>query len=253
MLDRDAVERQYVSLGKQIRSGQFPCVRPEYALALAHSVRIAQCAGIDRITVVELGVAGGRGLVDLCDTADVYSRMFNIEFDIVGFDIASGMPDAIDYRDHPEIWYPGQFDVRGETNDIHERLAGRAQLIVGNVSETVPEFVAGFGNSVLGFVSIDLDHYSATKNSMALFDMPAENYLPAVPVFVDDINTAITYNPWQGEALAINEFNNTHLLRKIEEKHQVWQQTNFHVLHLFDHPMRTGAVKMPYPLDYGPF
>jgi hypothetical protein len=163
------------------------------------------------------------------------------------------MPTAVDYRDHPEIWNPGQFDVRGESDDINLRLAGRAQLIVGDVAETVPEFVANFGNRVLGFVSIDVDHYSATKNSMSLFEMPSERYLPAVPVYVDDANTSITYNPWSGEALAINEFNQLHTNRKIEEKHTVWQQTNFHVLHLFDHPMRSGATKIPFPLDYGPF
>ena len=88
---------------------------------------------------------------------------------------------------------------------------------------------------------------------MPLFDMPAENYLPAVPVFVDDMNTGITYNPWCGEAAAVSEYNQEHEHRKIEEKHVLWGIQNFHVLHLFDHPMRSGAVKPVHSLDYGPF
>ena len=257
MHDRDhlnKMERQYIALGQRIRNNDFPCLRAEYALTLAHSVRIAQCSGVDRITVVELGVAGGRGLEDLCHISELYHKMFGIEFDIVGFDIASGMPNAIDYRDHPEIWHPGQFDVRSETGDLRQRLEARgAQLIVGNVAETIPEFVANFGDRVLGFVSIDLDHYSGTRDSMPLFNMPPENYLPAVPVYVDDMNTGITYNPWCGEHAAIQEYNQANSLRKFEEKHVLWGIQNFHILHLFDHPVRTGTKKIPYPLEYGPF
>lgn len=253
MLDRDAVEQQYVRLGRQIREGMFPCVRQEYALTLAHSVRLAQCSGIDRITAIELGVAGGRSLLDLCDIADRYTRIFGVKIDIVGFDIAYGMPSAADYRDHPEVWHTGQFDVHSETEELKKKLNGRAELIIGNVSETIPEFIAGFGNRVLGFVAVDLDQYSGTRDSLPLFKMPAENYLPAVPMYVDDMNTGITYNPWCGEALAIREFNELNTKRKIEEKHVLWGIQNFHVLHLFDHPMRTGAVQPPYALDYGPF
>lgn len=251
MLDR--VEQQYVNLGRQIRNGMFYCVRPEYALTLAHSVRLAQCAGVDRITAIELGVAGGRSLVDLCDIADRYTKIFGVKIDVVGFDIATGMPSAVDHRDHPEVWYTGQFDVHNKTAELEKTLNGRAELIIGNVSETIPKFIAEFGNRTLGFVSIDLDQYSGTRDSLSLFNMPAENYLPAVPIYVDDIHTGITYNPWAGEALAIREFNELNTKRKIEEKHVLWRVHNFHVLHLFDHPMRTGAVKPPYPLDYGPF
>ena len=257
MLDRthlDQLEKQYRELAKRIRSNNFPCVRPEYALTLAHSFRIAHCSGIDRITIVELGVAGGRGLEDLCHISEQYRDMFGIDYDVVGFDIATGMPDSIDYRDHPEIWHPGQFNVSSETDNLRERIEARgAQLIIGNVAETIPKFVSEFGDRVLGFVSIDLDHYSGTKNSMPLLDMPAKNYLPAVPIYVDDMNTGITYNPWCGEHAAINEFNQSHTNRKIEEKHVLWGIQNFHVLHLFDHPIRTGTVTPPHPLDYGPF
>ena len=256
MLDReylDQLEQQYIELAWRIRNNEFSCVRAEYALTLAHSFRIAHCAGVNKITIIELGVAGGRGLEDLCHIAEQYREMFNIDFEVVGFDIATGMPNAIDYRDHPEIWHPGQFDVHSETDDLRQRIEARgAQLIIGNVAETIPKFISEF-NGVIGFVSIDLDHYSGTRDSMPLFNMPPENYLPAVPVYVDDMNTGITYNPWCGEHAAIEEYNQANTLRKIEEKHVLWGIQNFHVLHLFDHPARTGAKKIPYPLDYGPF
>ena len=257
MLDRpwlNQTEVQFQALARRIRNGKFPCRRNEYALTLAHSFRIAVCAGVDRITIIELGVAGGNGLEDLCHIAEQYREMFGVDFDVVGFDAGSGMPAAVDYRDHPEIWHSGQFDVHGETDNLTQRLEARgARLIIGNVADTVPKFIAEFGNRVLGFVSIDLDQYTGTKASMPLFDMPAENYLPAVPVFVDDMNTGITYNPWCGEAAAVSEYNQEHEHRKIEEKHVLWGIQNFHVLHLFDHPMRSGAVKPVHSLDYGPF
>ena len=74
-------------------------------------------------------------------------------------------------------------------------------------------------------------------------------YLPLSLVYFDDIRDP-RCNSWCGELLAINEFNETHLLRKIERdrflrtrrimKGAGWidQMYNFHVL---DHPLRRSS------------
>ena len=238
------LEEQFNSFGAQARDGKFG--RAEYALSLAHGVYIALNCGYKKITAIELGVAGGNGLRDLCLIADNLESKFDLEIDVIGFDTGTGLPELKDYRDHPEMWHQGEFCV----TDIN--LPPRARLILGDVANTVPEFVQTF-NGILGFVSIDLDLYSSTVSAMPLFELHARNYLPVMPVYVDDMNVCIGYNPWCGEELALSEFNDLHKLRKFEQKSDIWRIQNFHVFHVFDHPIRTGAEKPLRPLTNQPF
>jgi hypothetical protein len=83
---------------------------------------------------------------------------------------------------------------------------------------------------------------------MPLFEMSAENYLPALPVYVDNINTILSYNQWCGEALALAEFNQSHNHRKFVENHRSWGIDNLYTFHVFDHPFRLGLKTPPNPL-----
>jgi len=244
------LEQQFKEIAHNIREGKLDLGRRVYALTLAHSFYQALLCGYRKFTAVELGVATGNGLLDLCRATEYYSNRFDITVDIVGFDTGTGLPAIQDFRDHPEIWKSGDYSL-GRGN-LHNRLPANAQLILGNVADTVPRFCQQFQNSRLGFVSIDLDLYSSTVSAMPLFEMSADQYLPAVPVYVDDMNNSITYNPWCGESLAIRNFNNRHELRKFEEKSAKWQIDNFHVLHVMDHPYRNGTIHPPNSLAIGP-
>ena len=246
----EQLARQFKEITHNIRQGKLDLGRRVYALTLAHSFYQALLCGYSKFTAVELGVATGNGLLDICRAVEYYSNQFGIEVDVVGFDTGTGLPDIQDHRDHPEIWTAGDYSL-GRSN-LQSRLPSNAKLILGNVADTVPQFCRQFQQSRLGFVSIDLDLYSSTVAAMPLFEMSADFYLPAVPVYVDDINNSITYNPWCGESLAIRNFNSQHVLRKFEEKSANWQIDNFHVFHVMDHPYRNGTIHPPNSLAIGP-
>ena len=105
------VEHQFREIARNIREGKLDLGRRVYALALAHSFYQTLLCGYSKITVVELGVATGNGLLDLCCAAEYYSRKFNIAVDIFGFDTGSGLPSIQDFRDHPEIWKSGDYSL----------------------------------------------------------------------------------------------------------------------------------------------
>jgi hypothetical protein len=232
-----------IDIAKQIRAGTLNLGRQNYSLSLAHAVLQAQYCHYNKITAIEFGVAHGSGLRELCQAAAYYREHCGIEIEVYGFDNAVGLPpQEHGYKDHPEVWRQGAFSM-GDPESIRANLPSWAKLIIGDVANTVPDFMATFADtgSKLGFVSIDVDYYSSTVPCLKIFEMAPDLYLPATPVYVDDMNCLITYNEWCGEALAIKEFNDAHELRKIDAKPN-FGIVNFHVLHVLDHPIRTGAV-----------
>jgi hypothetical protein len=236
------LHQRFKELTKEIREDRLKIGRPSYVMPLVYSVQEALLCGYNKISAIELGVASGAGLIDLCKAADYFQVEFGVDIEVYGFDMGVGMPASQDYRDHPELWQQGDF---AQPDTLVSELPSRAKLIIGNVADTIPKLVNNFLYARIGFVSIDLDYYSSTMSAMPLFDLAPDNYLPAVPVYVDDMNTHLCYNPWCGEAAALAEFNRTHHNRKFEEKHKCWGMDNFHVFHVFDHPFRNGTVKPP--------
>lgn len=238
-------------VGQRIRNGSLDLGRAHYALSVAHGALQAIYCNYDKICVVELGVAQGHGLLDLCKAAAFFRDDLGIDIQVYGIDNATGLPPLTDHRDHPEIWAEGQFCM-GDPDELRARLPPFAKLLIGDVGDKIEEFFNSEFGSRLGFASIDVDYYSSTKRLLKLFENSAEYYLPATPVYVDDVKVLLTYNQWCGEELAIAEFNEDHAFRKIEAKPQ-FHVHNFHVLHVLDHPIRTGAVKPRFPFEIRPF
>jgi hypothetical protein len=233
------------SITPKIRSGELWLGRKHYALSLAHGVLQAQYCGYKQLIAIEFGVFHGAGLLDLCKAAEYFSENSGIEIKVYGFDTGTGLPPQLNgHIDHPEIWQQGNFAMY-DPNDLKEKLPPFAELILGNISETLPVFIDTFknSNSNLGFVSLDVDLYSSSVPCLKIFETSAERLLPAVPMYVDDVNWLITYNKWCGEALAIEEFNKRNEFRKIDEK-QNFKIENFHVCHVLDHPARTGEMRV---------
>ena len=74
---------------------------------------------------------------------------------------------------------------------------------------TVPEFVRTFQPPPVGFVSIDLDLYSSTREALQIFARSDMRMLRHVPLYVDDIDFFASHDH-AGELLAISEFNESH-------------------------------------------
>ncbi|MBV8800505.1 MAG: hypothetical protein JO208_11950 [Alphaproteobacteria bacterium] len=227
-------------------------VRQQYAFPILYAADAARKYGYDSITVVEFGVAGGAGLLNMCRIAERTKAATGIEIRVVGFDTGRGMPPAIDYRDLPEHFQQGDFPM--DVAKLRAALPAFAELIIGDVQETVPRFLAGLsGQSPLGFVAIDVDYYSSARACLGILNGPATTYLPLVPVYLDDIGVDGS-NAWTGELLAVNEFNADQAFRKIAPftllrsrrifKNPQWIDRMF-AAHIHDHPKRSPAARRP--------
>ncbi len=180
--------------------------RPHYLLGVLRAAEDARQFRVPEISVIEFGVAGGNGLLALQKEAGAVERATGVKIKVYGFDNGSaGLPNFIgDHRDHPDVWIPGDYSMNEA--ELRSRLEPRTTLILGNVRDTVPEFVADPRNPPVGFISIDLDLYSSTLDALRILSLPNKRMLNRVPLYFDDINMFISHGK-AGELLAIADFN----------------------------------------------
>ena len=213
--------------------------RPHYAYGMRSAAWEARKLGLAGITVVEFGVAGGNGLVAMEDHAVAIEQETGISIRVVGFDSGGGLPAPETYRDAPFLWAGGDFAM--DQAKLRSRLS-RAELVLGDVRDTVGEFVSNVDPSQpIGFVSFDLDYWSSTVAAFDIFRSNAEACLPRVWCYFDDIIAMI---PDIGELLAIDQFNEEFTDRKVRHPYAlrtnlpfrpVWANQMFQA-HFFEHP-----------------
>jgi hypothetical protein len=227
-------------------------VRQQYAFPILYAADAAKRYGYKTVTIIEFGVAGGAGLLNMCRIAERTRAATGIEFRIYGFDTGKGMPAPLDYRDLPESFQAGDFPMDVEV--LKQALPDFAELIIGDIAETVPEFLDTLPDDApIGFVAVDVDYYSSAKNALEVLTGAPDLYLPVVPVYLDDIGVDGS-NPWTGELLAVDEFNRDNRLRKIAPftllrsrrifKNTQWIDRMF-AAHIHDHALRSPAHRRP--------
>ncbi len=216
--------------------------RANYAYGTYYAALQARALNIPKISTIEFGVAGGSGLVELENIAFEVEKETGVVVDVYGFDTGSGMPQPKDYRDMPYVWQPGFFKM--DVAALQARLK-KAQLVLGDVEETIGEFVKE-KPAPIGFISFDLDYYYSTVEALKLCEQDSEFFLPRVYCYLDDIigDDFEIHNHFTGELLAIDEFNQRHEKRKIDKinalryKRMLWSPwvEQMYVFHIFDHP-----------------
>jgi hypothetical protein len=191
--------------------------RPAYLVGVFHAALEAKREGVREISALEFGVAGGDGLLALESESAAVEGATGVAIRVYGFDRgAVGLPELIgDYRDHPDNWRAGDYPM--DEARLQRRLSQRTTLVLGNVRETVPEFVAG-GHAPIGFVAIDLDLYSSTRDALRVLSLPGARSLSHVPMYFDDIDFFFTHR-FAGELLAIEEFNRENAHVKLDRWH----------------------------------
>lgn len=179
--------------------------RPHYAYSVFHAADLAKRLGYSSISVCEFGVAGGNGLVCLEECARSSAEFFKIRIDVYGFDSSTGLPATEDYRDIPYAWKPGMFKM--DVNKLKARL-NKAELILGNVEETVPTFITR-NPAPIGALLFDLDYYSSTIAALNILRLEDRFLLPRVFCYFDDILGSVlhSYSNKTGVRLAIEDFN----------------------------------------------
>ena len=130
-----------------------------------------------------------------------------------------------------------------DVEKLRKRLT-KAQLVLGQVEDTIADFIES-GPDPIAFISIDLDLYTGTAHALRLLDAEHGLLLPRVYCYFDDImgRSCCEFN---GERLAIAEFNDSHEMRKIApiyglkyslpQKYasKMWVE-KFYLAHIFDH------------------
>ncbi|HXJ84547.1 MAG TPA: hypothetical protein VMS64_38390 [Candidatus Methylomirabilis sp.] len=228
-------------------------VRSPYAYGMLRAADMAKYFGKTRVTVVEFGVAGGAGLLNMIEIARLVEAETGVGLRIVGFDTGRGLPPVEGYKDHPELWRGGDF-APGDRDELVRKLAGRAEIIWGDINDTIGPFTGALEDAApLGFVSIDLDLYTATKAALRCLTGRPEQYNPAISMCFDDVRSFFA-NEWAGELAAIAEFNDEHEARKMGRDRSLpgrrpvkadgWYETMY-VCHVLDHPARQTPRKRP--------
>jgi hypothetical protein len=228
-------------------------VRQQYAFSLLKTAELALAQGLRSVTVIEFGVAAGAGLVNICEISRNITKLTGVDFEIFGFDSGKGMPPPRDHRDHPEVFSEGSFPLI-DRSALIRALPHNAKLILGDIEETLPSFIAHLSpSSPVGFVVIDVDYYSSAKECLNVFIGAPDHYLPWTLVYLDDTGFE-SANPWAGELLAVREFNDENEMRKIHLftglrhkrlfKHTSWFD-QVYLLHVLDHARRnvSGAPR----------
>lgn len=185
---------------------------PQYAYGVLMTCLQAKALGFDRATVLEFGVASGNGLLALAHAGAEIGRELGVEVTAVGFDTGIGLPASGDLRDLT-YWY-SHGDYKMDVAALGARLAGRnAELVLGNVAETLPQFLAGFGDrGPIGFCSLDVDYYTSTRDALQVLTGGPSSRLPRILCYFDDIHVGdLAYvTPRMGQLAAITEFNQLH-------------------------------------------
>jgi hypothetical protein len=224
---------------ERVRALQFEWLMvkfPKYAYGMQKAAALASALDLPGFTAIEFGVAGGYGVIAMEKHAARLSADLGLSIDVVGFDLAEGLPAAAGYKDLTYRFSEGSFgtDVQALRN-----RAPTAQLILGDVKDTVP----GYRPSLpIGFISFDLDYYSSTLAALQVVEGDDwDNFLPRINAYFDDLRTI----EWVGERQAITEWNARHEDRKVGQVKGIrdsvfaspaWADKMFEV-HLFEHPL----------------
>lgn len=225
----------------RIRAGAVD--RPNYAWCAFYAAQEAKALGYSAVTVAELGVAGGNGLVCLCEHREAIRRTLGIDVKVVGFDAGSGLPESSDPRDVLYFWPAGSFEM--DRGALEKRIAGRASLVMGNISQTALTWTPDPG-APLGAILFDLDMYTSTTGAFAL--LGKQNVLPRIWCYFDDVcgGPENAFTDGVGEREAIRQFNlsperkmmRDHLSPAYAFKHMVpesWHQ-HIYLYHRMNHP-----------------
>ena len=93
---------------------KFRQFRPHYETIMLESVIEAKKLNYDEITFIELGVAGGNGIVALEKYKTKIQKIYNIKIKIFGFDYGEGLPNSENTFDlkYLQILYHTQVEIK---------------------------------------------------------------------------------------------------------------------------------------------
>ena len=118
------------------------------------------------------------------------------------------------HRDLPHWFAPGQYAMDFEK--LQSNLK-RAKLVIGNLDDTIDGFCEKYDLAPVGAIFCDVDLYSSTRSVLRIFDQKDDFLMPRIFVYMDDVvgSHLEMYGEYNGEELAINDFNKLDENKKI--------------------------------------
>jgi len=173
-------------------------------------------------SVVDCGVFRGFSLMTWAHLSAVLEPA-NLTRRIYGFDSFAGFPDVAE-KDRNPRQSPHEGELRADAYDELQELIrvydsdrflghiDKVHLVKGDVTETIPAFLAEHGHLVVSLLFLDLDLYEPTRTAL-------EHVVPRMPkgavIAFDELDNPI----WPGETLAAVE---TIGLNRLEIKRFPW-------------------------------
>jgi hypothetical protein len=224
---------------------KYKTFRPHYETILLESCLEAKKLGYSEVSVLELGVAGGNGIIALEKYKKKIQNFLDIKINIYGFDLGKGLPGTDYKEDAPYIWKAGDFKVNKDI--LHSRISSK--VFYGDIKNTLQKF-ANTKPKNISSIFFDLDLYSSTRNFLSQITKIEKYLCPRVYCYFDDVfNPNYYINQFNGENLAISEFNKKNKNIKIgfsldnikDFKFPLAKNMVF-MLHKFNHPDYTKYI-----------
>tara|TARA_B000000460_G_scaffold234712_1_gene195375 strand:- start:16 stop:846 length:831 start_codon:yes stop_codon:yes gene_type:complete len=182
---------------------KFKTFKPHYESILYEACLEAKKLGINQVSVIELGVAGGAGIVSLEKYKKKIEKVLDINIKIYGFDMGSGLPKIEADEDLPFLWRKGLYNI--DKAALEKKV--NSKIFYGDVKNTVDDFVKINKNNIC-CIFFDLDLYTSTINFLNQIPKIKDHLLPRVLCYFDDVYVFENYiNQFNGVFKAIDEFN----------------------------------------------
>lgn len=218
--------------------------RPHYAYCMLSAASLARRLGHDRISVIEFGVAGGNGLKFMCDFAADVKKLTGVSVDCYGFDTGKGMPPPADPKDLPYWFCEAQYAM--DEPALRQKVPD-GKLVIGEVKDTIPGFFDAHNPAPIGAIFNDVDYWSSTRDSLALFEAAKsrpQHFLPRIFIYLDDIIgwEFEMYGPFNGQLAAVADYNaaqndvKIHLNQNLMPLIHLNYRHQIYYAHLFAHP-----------------
>jgi hypothetical protein len=156
-------------------------------------------------SIIELGVCSGNGLMSLIHCHNVLQPTYRYR-EFYGFDTFEGFPSVHENDIKDVVWQKGDFcnesyDRLTNIIDIHNSyyyLPTNVQLIKGDVTKTVPDFLKANRHVIVSLLYLDMDIYEPTKVAL-------KEFLPRMAkgsiIAFDELN----WKSFPGETIAVLE------------------------------------------------
>ncbi|MEJ6472775.1 hypothetical protein [Pseudoalteromonas piscicida] len=99
---------KYLPVSLPIKSIWDVCEYHHYLMGILKAVLRAKEEGHTSLSVIEMGCAGGNGLLVMTKYSKELGKIYGIDIQVYGFDKGEGMPQLCEgYKDHPNAWSQG--------------------------------------------------------------------------------------------------------------------------------------------------